>query len=1107
MSLSYRLLFTASLCAVVAGTLSAGSLSGRVTGGGVTSDAIVSAIETDTLCVANSAMVSASGSYSIDDIEDGEYFLLVIDADSDGVFFGLLGNTDYLDYASATRVTINGPTLQDIELPDLGGVTGVIAAEGQNLDGAVVSLLDPVSLAVVKQDILEAGEIEYGIGRVAPGCYLVGLVLNGDDSGAPAAYHPVGDSALTAGLIEVTAGQTLVNVNIVASGGDVGELSITLNGYEEGAGGQVVAVGSDGGRASAPVDGGSASLSLKPGFYQISVTFDDLFLDIADSLPKEVDAGRTTRVTYTVEAGGVIAGTVSIEPGLLTTSPVMVEAFPLGSRTAVREMTLTLVNGVLELPYELRGLASDVYLVRVSVDNLTGFTPFAIAPEYYNGADNTAEAQPVAVNAPERVDDINLTLREGGEIQGGLFWDGQPLNASFSLVYAYEVNTGELYSGVYSGFIGFYSIGNLPAGEYAVAFNPRNLPNASADPSLFNLLLAAPLEGCGNMTPSYFRNAGDLEGAQTIQVEAGEVAFPVDLNVDIGGGLTARVVSEDGACPLQFGFLGVFRGDTLQRFGPILNGSAQFTGLPPGDYALKLADPGLDIDLDPNQDPSDFDLAALFENSLVYEPPIEIVAGQYQTVVWQAPLDVNGQASAGLESSPRLLYPWVSNRAGQFESVLIANNYSDRPIQVTLTANRGQEPPETIVRPIPARGFLEEKASSLFPRLGSGAGYAVTLSAPTDRVRGRWVTNNLQAASGQSPSQGVAVRLDQDNSRLGETLMYGFLPLSDNLISAPVLVNVSEAPIDVTLRFFDADGNQAALEELTDLPPFTPFAQTANALVPEATGDLYMVAESSGGPITGVSFIFNQTFFETAIGNVTRIDGDAADTGEKTLIYPWISNREGQFESVLTAVNHSDQAVEVSLTARRNGNPVQTQTITERIEAGGLLRGLASDLFDDLGSGAGYAVELTAPTSKITGAWVTNNLQAASGQSPSLGVAIDATPGQVDGERAGQNLIYGYLPTTGSLSSAPVIVNVGDAPTDVTLQFFNAAGEPVADNVLSGLPPNLPVAALANNLVPENSGNVYMTASSSGQPLAGAAFVFNTAFFEPAIGNASAIDP
>jgi len=236
---------------------------------------------------------------------------------------------------------------------------------------------------------------------------------------------------------------------------------------------------------------------------------------------------------------------------------------------------------------------------------------------------------------------------------------------------------------------------------------------------------------------------------------------------------------------------------------------------------------------------------------------------------------------------------------------------------------------------------------------------------------------------------------------------------------------------------------------------------------------------------------------------VTAIDPAAVDSGAKTLIYPWISNRSGQFRSILVADNLSDQTVNVTLTARRrNEAPVMAN---RQIPAGGFLQETASDLFPSL-DGAGYTVELTANSSKVLGQWVTNNLEAASGNSPSQGIAVDIT-GTGDKEMLGDNILFGYLPVTNTFVSAPVVVNAGNSATDIVLYFYDEDGNEVLRDAttLAGANPKEPFAAVANTLVPGGK-NVYMVArSSDGSPLAGVVFVFNSAS-EPAIGNATAID-
>ena len=217
----------------------------------------------------------------------------------------------------------------------------------------------------------------------------------------------------------------------------------------------------------------------------------------------------------------------------------------------------------------------------------------------------------------------------------------------------------------------------------------------------------------------------------------------------------------------------------------------------------------------------------------------------------------------------------MSNNEGAYASILVANNPSTETVDVTLTARRENGEQEVIQRQIPAMGFLSKAASSLFPQLGSGAGYSVTLEASGGSVGGLWVTNNLESESGHSPSQGVAVVLDDPQAAgVGQKLLFSYLPTANAMMSAPVIVNLGEVAADVTLNFYDSHGQliPEATTVLTNLEPLRPFARLANSLLPQDIGNVTMVASADGVSITGVGFVFNNQWFEPAIGNATKLD-------------------------------------------------------------------------------------------------------------------------------------------------------------------------------------------------------------------------------------------
>jgi len=278
------------------------------------------------------------------------------------------------------------------------------------------------------------------------------------------------------------------------------------------------------------------------------------------------------------------------------------------------------------------------------------------------------------------------------------------------------------------------------------------------------------------------------------------------------------------------------------------------------------------------------------------------------------------------EVRTRLLYPWISNNEGLFESTLIANNLSGLPAEVRLTARRGDGETEEAVRQIAPGGMLTEKASSLFPQLGSGSGYSVVLETGNEGVFGRWVTSSLLAASGGSPSQGVAITMPQpgeiEDEHWGETLVFSYLPTTPDFLSAPVIVNLGGDPIDITLSFYDATGAKTAQTLLEDVPPLVPVAALASDFLPPGQEEAMMTAYAAGGTIAGVSFVFDDVFKETAIGNASSTSASSEQPSE--LVFPWVSNAENEYRSLVVLNNLSDQSQTVTLTARRENGEEET---------------------------------------------------------------------------------------------------------------------------------------------------------------------------------------
>ena len=172
--------------------------------------------------------------------------------------------------------------------------------------------------------------------------------------------------------------------------------------------------------------------------------------------------------------------------------------------------------------------------------------------------------------------------------------------------------------------------------------------------------------------------------------------------------------------------------------------------------------------------------------------------------------------------------------------------------------------------------------------------------------------------------------------------------------------------------------------------------------------------------------------------------------------------------------------------------------------AGGFLKRFASELFPGLGAAGGYGLTISSDTPGIRGRWVTYNLDSTVGTSPSQAVAVDGSLIGA-GKRLGHDLLFGYLPSGDGLTSAPVVVNLGDEPTRVDFYIFDQAGNLLDSVAVRNLAPRQPYARVISDLVPAGSGDVQVVASALNGRLAGAAFVFNEDG-EPAICNVDVID-
>lgn len=220
----------------------------------------------------------------------------------------------------------------------------------------------------------------------------------------------------------------------------------------------------------------------------------------------------------------------------------------------------------------------------------------------------------------------------------------------------------------------------------------------------------------------------------------------------------------------------------------------------------------------------------------------------------------------------RLAFPWVSH-SGAFGSQIIINNLENETTTLWISGRRGNGETFQTTRVMDGKCFFKESLDSLFPDLEYGPGLTLLVESDRKGVYGSWVTFNRNTATGFSPAKSPAVRIPisgaVSSEQSGTSILFSYLPLTEGFISAPVVVNLSDTPADVTLTFVDNLGQQVGEQILIrDLPPLWPYP-IASSSVGGTSSDLQMVATSTA-VLTGVDFVFNGVG-EPAMGAATAI--------------------------------------------------------------------------------------------------------------------------------------------------------------------------------------------------------------------------------------------
>jgi len=210
-------------------------------------------------------------------------------------------------------------------------------------------------------------------------------------------------------------------------------------------------------------------------------------------------------------------------------------------------------------------------------------------------------------------------------------------------------------------------------------------------------------------------------------------------------------------------------------------------------------------------------------------------------------------------------------------------------------------------------------------------------------------------------------------------------------------------------------------------------------------------------------------------------------------VFPWVASQDARWNSQVVVTNSSDRDANVTLTAVRPDGA--QQTVSQPVPAGQSSAWTARALFDELGSGSGYAVFMSSSEPALSGRYLVFSETAVTANSPSAGEAIPMA-------KATTMFSAAFLSPNPDQFSAVVAVNTGSetATLDVAATLVTGPSKRIRykeTTVTVGA--GHPVILNASELFSGLSGQLNMTVHSS-QPLVANIFFYNSAF-EPAIAS------
>jgi hypothetical protein len=421
------------------------------------------------------------GAYTIGALPPGSY---IVRADPDPALNQFYLRTYYngtTDIATATLVTITSSNRTGINID---------VAPGGTIAGTVRSALNAAPLAGIDLDLfnLAGNRVNinessgangaYEIGPVAAGSYVLradptlaqgyartyylGVAHFGDATPIPVTVgqrnsgkdFSLGLSGTISGTITVQgSGTPLTGIDL-----DVFDSQGRLTDYN-------ATSGAGGAYQIGPVFAGQYYVRANPTLAQAYA--DEYYNNKIDlnlgNLVTVSGSANTPGINFTLVLGGTITGTVRntlAQP----ISGIDLDIFDAVSGTRLRKGATSAANGT----YQFDRLTPGTYIVRADPTAAQGY-----ATQYYNGKLVQAAADAVTVSSSTTTPGVDFALANGGTVSGRVTQAGLGMAIANMDLDVYDANTlVKLGQTTKTNSQGYYTLSNLPAGQYFVAADP-----------------------------------------------------------------------------------------------------------------------------------------------------------------------------------------------------------------------------------------------------------------------------------------------------------------------------------------------------------------------------------------------------------------------------------------------------------------------------------------------------------------------------------------------------------------------------------------------------------------------------------------------------------